>query len=148
MSEEKFRVHDVEILRKLGRVRRAVEEIPVWSSYVTVGLTRAGAIGSLELHWPELPPVAVYARSSARWKAMVDVGTVERWSAAFLAREPDYTFAGWIEAYKKVYDDCKPDLTPSEVTEAAYLAFAREGTWNNLKVCAALDAVFGPMPTR
>lgn len=59
VSEEKFCVHDAEILRKLGRVRRAVEKIPVWSSYVTVGLTRAGAIGSLELHWPELPAVAV-----------------------------------------------------------------------------------------
>lgn len=59
VSEENFRVHDAKILRKLGRVRRAVDEIPVWSSYVTVGLTRAGAIGSLELHWPELPNVAV-----------------------------------------------------------------------------------------
>jgi hypothetical protein len=59
VSEEKFRVHDAEILRKLGRVRRAVEEIPVWSSYVRVGLTRAGTIGSLELHWPDLPAVAV-----------------------------------------------------------------------------------------
>lgn len=59
VSEEKFRVREAAILRKLGRVRRAVDEIPVWSSYVTVGLTRAGAIGSLELHWPELPAVAV-----------------------------------------------------------------------------------------
>lgn len=59
VSEEKFRLHDAALLRKLGRVRRAVDGIPVWSSYVTVGLTRAGTIGSLELHWPELPPVAV-----------------------------------------------------------------------------------------
>ncbi len=58
-SEQKFRLHDAQILRKLGRVRRAVDAIPVWSSYVTLGLTRAGAIGSLELHWPELPAVAV-----------------------------------------------------------------------------------------
>src|SRR5947207_8856939 len=54
VSEAKFRMHDAEILRKLGRARRAVDEIPVWSSYVTVGLTRAGGIGSLELNWPEL----------------------------------------------------------------------------------------------
>jgi hypothetical protein len=59
VSEETYRVHDAEILRKLGRVRRAVDAIPVWSSYVAIGLTRAGAIGSLELHWPELPAVAV-----------------------------------------------------------------------------------------
>jgi hypothetical protein len=65
----------------------------------------------------------------------------DQWSAAFLASEPDYTLAGWIEAYKKVFADCKPDLTPGQVTEAAYLAFAREGTWN--KVAAGMDAVFG-----
>jgi hypothetical protein len=59
VSEEKFRMRDAEILRKFGRVRRSVDKIPVWSSYVAVGLTRAGAIGSLELHWPELPAIAV-----------------------------------------------------------------------------------------
>jgi hypothetical protein len=59
MSEQKFRVHEAEMLRKLGRVRRAVDDVPIWSSYLMVGLTRAGAIGSLELHWPELPAVAV-----------------------------------------------------------------------------------------
>lgn len=52
---------------------------------------------------------------------------------------------GWIDAYMKVLADCKPGLTPSEVTEAAHLAFAREGTWNNPKVAAGLDAVFGPL---
>ncbi|MEO8741215.1 MAG: hypothetical protein ABI537_16135 [Casimicrobiaceae bacterium] len=59
LSEEQFRIHDAETLQKLGRARRAVDEIPVWSSYLMVGLTRAGAFGSLELHWPELPAVAV-----------------------------------------------------------------------------------------
>jgi len=54
-----------------------------------------------------------------------------RWAAAFLASEPDYTMAGWIDAYKKVFADCKPDITPGEVTEAAHLAFAREGMWNS-----------------
>ena len=68
-------------------------------------------------------------------------------AAAFLASEPDYTLAGWIDAYKKVFSGCRPDLAPGQVTEAAHLAFAREGMWNNPKVAAGLDAVFGPMPT-
>jgi hypothetical protein len=28
-----------------------------------------------------------------------------------------------------VYKGCRPDLTPGQVTEAAHLAFAREGMW-------------------
>jgi len=69
----------------------------------------------------------------------------DRWAAAFLASEPDYTAAGWIDAYKRVYMDCNPELTPGQVTEAAHLAFAREGMWNNPKVAAGMDVVFGPM---
>jgi len=65
------------------------------------------------------------------------------WAAKFLASEPDYTFDGWIEAYKRVYAECKPALAPSEVTEAAYVAFTREGTWNNPKIAAGCDAIFG-----
>jgi hypothetical protein len=75
----------------------------------------------------------------------VHIPNGDTWAAAFLASEPDYTAAGWIDAYKKVFADCKPDLTPGEVTEAAYLAFAREGSWNNPKVAASCDAVFGPV---
>lgn len=70
----------------------------------------------------------------------------DRWAAAFLASEPDYTMPGWIVAYKKVFADCRPDLTLGQATEAAHLAFAREGMWNNPKIAAGLDAVFGPMP--
>jgi hypothetical protein len=46
----------------------------------------------------------------------------DQWAAAFLAREPDYTLAGWIDAYKKVFSGCMPDLAPGEVTEAAWSA--------------------------
>jgi hypothetical protein len=56
---EQFRLHDAKVLRKLARARRGVETIPVWSSYATLGLTRTGEIGSLELHWPELPEAVV-----------------------------------------------------------------------------------------
>jgi len=68
----------------------------------------------------------------------------DAWAAAFLARKPDYTLAGWIDTYKKVFSGCRPDLTPGQLTEAAHLAFAREGTWNNPKVAAGIEAVFGP----
>ena len=37
-------------------------------------------------------------------------------AAAFLSSEPDYTHASWIDAYRRVYVDCKPDLTPGQVT--------------------------------
>jgi hypothetical protein len=72
----------------------------------------------------------------------------DQWGAAFLAGEPDCSMPSWIDAYKKVFANCKPDLTPGEVTEAAHLAFAREGTWNNPKVAAGCDAVFGPLSHR
>jgi hypothetical protein len=69
----------------------------------------------------------------------------DAWAAVFLASEPDYTVAGWIDAYKKTFSGCKPDLTPGQITEAAHLAFAREGMWNNPKIAAGMDAMFGPM---
>jgi hypothetical protein len=59
VSDTEFRVHKATVLRKLGRTRRAIDEIPVWSSHAMVGLVAAGTIGSLELHWPEIPDVAV-----------------------------------------------------------------------------------------
>jgi hypothetical protein len=59
MSEDEFRTHDAILLRKLARARRAVGTIPVWSSHATVGLTEAGELGSLEVHWPELPAAVV-----------------------------------------------------------------------------------------
>jgi len=59
VSGEKFRLHEPAVLRKLARARRAVDGIPVWSSYATVGLTAKGEVGSLELHWPELPTAVV-----------------------------------------------------------------------------------------
>lgn len=59
VSGEKVRVREPKVLRKLARARRAVDGIPVWSSYATVGLAAKGEIGSLEVHWPELPAAVV-----------------------------------------------------------------------------------------
>jgi hypothetical protein len=55
VSDEEFRVEEPALLRKLGRVQRALDGVPVWSSYATVGLADSGELGSLELHWPEVP---------------------------------------------------------------------------------------------
>ncbi len=44
------------LLRKIGAARRAVEQLPVWSSYAKVGLTADGRVGWLELHWPVVGP--------------------------------------------------------------------------------------------
>src|SRR5215211_2534616 len=54
LSDKEFRVEKPQLLRKVGRVRRAVGGLPVWSSHLVVGLTRDGDVGQLELHWPRL----------------------------------------------------------------------------------------------
>jgi hypothetical protein len=59
LGKDEFRTHDAALLRKLARARRAVGTIPVWSSSATVGLTNGGELGSLEVHWPELPAAVV-----------------------------------------------------------------------------------------
>lgn len=59
VSEKEFRVEKPHLLRKVGRVRRAVGGLPVWSSHLVVGLTRDGGVGQLELHWPRLNPEIV-----------------------------------------------------------------------------------------
>jgi hypothetical protein len=72
----------------------------------------------------------------------------EQWSAAFLRNEPDYDEPAWIDAYAMAFGRCKPELTAQEATNAARDAYAREGSWNNPKVAAGCDAVFGPIEHR
>jgi hypothetical protein len=59
LSDEEVRVEDSQLLRKLARATRAVEDVPVWSSHVVVGLTAKGEVGHLEMHWPHLAPEVV-----------------------------------------------------------------------------------------
>lgn len=65
-------VAEPRLLQKLARARRAIRKIPVWSSYARVGLTRKGEIGSVELHWPEVP--AVMFREAERLQALIARG--------------------------------------------------------------------------
>lgn len=69
----------------------------------------------------------------------------DQWAAVFLASEPDYDEPAWLDAYAMAIGRCKPDLTPDEALQAARHAYLREGAWNNPKVAAGLDAVFGPL---
>lgn len=65
------------------------------------------------------------------------------WAAAFLASEPDYTLTGWIEAYKRAFSSCSPARAGHRSCASRIRC---ECMWNNPKVAAGLDAVFGPAP--
>lgn len=43
------------VARKVARFTRRVENLPVWSSSMTLRLTAGRDIGFMELHWPEIP---------------------------------------------------------------------------------------------
>jgi hypothetical protein len=72
IAEEQFRLTEPKVLRNLAIARRIVRGVPVWSSYATVGLTAKGEIGSLELHWPELPDV--YIKEAGTLQQLVKKG--------------------------------------------------------------------------
>lgn len=59
------------------------------------------------------------------------------WPASPTNDEP-----AWIDAYASTIGNCK--LTPEQAMQAARDAYLRE-SWNNPKVAAGKDAVFGPM---
>ena len=70
----------------------------------------------------------------------------DQWAAAFLASEPEYDEAAWIDAYAQAIGRCKPELGITDAFNLARKAFAREGDWNNPKIAAGCDVVFGPVP--
>lgn len=72
LSSKENRVGKPELLRKIVRARRAVDGLPVWSSYAIVGLTRDRSVGSLELHWPYLTPTIL--KEAAVLRSAVDHG--------------------------------------------------------------------------
>ena len=41
--------------KRYAMLSRTVDGMPVWRSGVTLGLTRDGSVGYLQLHWPEIP---------------------------------------------------------------------------------------------
>ena len=69
---EKVEVERPAVLRKLARARRSIAGLPVWSSYATVGLNRAGEVGILEVHWPEVPSLIL--KEGGFLKGVIDRG--------------------------------------------------------------------------
>jgi hypothetical protein len=66
----------------------------------------------------------------------------DQWAAAFLASEPDYDEAAWIDAYAQAFGRCKPELGVTDAFNLAREAFVPEGDWNNPKIAAGCDAMF------
>jgi hypothetical protein len=54
LADGEVRVERPELLAKIARAERRAAGVPVWSSYAILGLTSEGAIGQLEIHWPDL----------------------------------------------------------------------------------------------
>ena len=54
LATGEVRVDRPELLSKVARAERRTAGVPVWSSYAILGLTSEGAIGQLEIHWPDL----------------------------------------------------------------------------------------------
>jgi hypothetical protein len=69
----------------------------------------------------------------------------DQWSVEFLRNEPEYDEAGWLASYATTWSRCFPEPSTEDVTRAVVAAFAREGCWNNPKLAAGCDAVFGPL---
>lgn len=52
--------------KRFALLTRAIEGLPVWQSSVTLGLTRDGSPGYLQLHWPEIPRKVLETAASYR----------------------------------------------------------------------------------
>ena len=59
LATGELRLDRPELLSKVARAERRTAGVPVWSSYAILGLTSDGAIGQLEIHWPDLSPTVL-----------------------------------------------------------------------------------------
>lgn len=57
LDPDRTTVHHERVLpgRRVVRLGRTVDGLPIWSSGAVIGLDAKGAIGYLQVHWPELP---------------------------------------------------------------------------------------------
>jgi hypothetical protein len=72
VADDEYRIEDAELIQKIARARRVLEDTPVWSSSCSIALTARGRLGRLELHWPEVPAAAV--REARRLRGLVAEG--------------------------------------------------------------------------
>jgi len=61
-------MEDPEQRRRVARLPRAIEGMPVWSSELVLALTERGRPGFLQLHWPELSSEVVQEARRLRHK--------------------------------------------------------------------------------
>jgi len=95
----RIRTEEPEEGKHIARLARAVERLPVWSSGMTLGLTRDRRPGYVQLHWPELPPRVLHEANRLRhrvshgWEApphpgaefeSVEAGIIHSPAVAFL----------------------------------------------------------------
>jgi hypothetical protein len=71
-SDGEFKQGEPHLLRKLVQATRAIDGVPIWASYVRLGLTAKGDVGLLELHWPDLSPAVI--KEATLLKTMVKRG--------------------------------------------------------------------------
>ena|SRR5215217_594696 len=89
------RMEDVREGKKFARISRRLEGLSVWSSNLTLGLTKSRQIGFMQLHWPEIPKLVVTEarkvayRVERGWSAPVQPGaTVESVEAGIIHSPP------------------------------------------------------------
>ena len=68
-SDQVVEVTPQQELRTVMHVERQAQEVPVWSSHLTFGLTAERELGFLELHWPDIPEAVL--REARRLTGMV-----------------------------------------------------------------------------
>jgi len=111
------RTEEPELLRKIAAAHRAIEELPVWASHGRVGLTADGRLGSLELHWPVIPPEVVKEASVLRqgldrgFQAPEIPGARPRRMEAGILHSPAIAFFMDVTAaVRVVYEPDEPEL--------------------------------------
>lgn len=68
-----------------------------------------------------------------------------KWGSAVVNGDAEFDRAVWIRTYVKALRQLKPELRIDEAAQLGLEAFAREGRWQNPKVAAWGDALFGPL---
>lgn len=63
-----FKIEDPEPGKKLASFSRIIDDIPVFSSGLTLGLTKDKKIGFMELHWPRIPEQIITEAHRLKYK--------------------------------------------------------------------------------
>jgi hypothetical protein len=96
--------------KRLALLTRQVEDLPVWSSSLLLGLNWDRSVGYLQLHWPEIPAEVVErakklkAVAGRRWKAPEREGaSVESFEAGILHSPAVGFVMDFVAAIRVIY---------------------------------------------